>query len=92
MSNDFQGMTLRDYFAAHAPVELGTVLKVYGDENADLFLDNVRASYMAILAMVRYEYADAMLTEREKRRQVEVVAGKECADLIRKRGEDENIH
>lgn len=61
-------MTVRDYLAAHAPVELGTVLKVYGDENADLFLDNVRASYMAILAMVRYEYADAMLTEREKER------------------------
>ena len=73
-------MTVRDYLAAHAPVELGTMLEVYGDENADLFLDNVRASYMAILAMARYEYADAMLTEREKGRQVEVVAGKECAE------------
>lgn len=60
------GMSLRDYFAAHAPVDAKMALAVWGkDANlagppAD---DAARAAFMAVWALLRYEYADAMVAE-----------------------------
>lgn len=64
-----EGMTLRDYLAAHAPVGATMALAVWGKDSqlagppAD---DKARAAFMAVWALLRYEYADAMLAERKE--------------------------
>ena len=52
-----QGMTLRDYFAAHAPF----VPEVWGSKHRLAGLADAQ-----MCAKWNYEYADAMLTERNK--------------------------
>lgn len=65
------GMTLRDYFAAHAPQPSQEAI------NTEIRLDKARNPYnephkprlrdqAEIIAHLRYEYADAMLAERAK--------------------------
>jgi hypothetical protein len=61
-------ISLRDYFAAQAPIDAKMVLAVWGDESlagppSD---DRARASFMAVWALLRYEYADAMLEHRKQ--------------------------
>lgn len=57
------GMSLRDYFAAHAPITL--------DDARDAMESMGRTSYtweelIHTLAQMRFGYADDMLKEREK--------------------------
>jgi hypothetical protein len=54
------GMTLRDYFAAHAPQPPDWWMKCYAADAQDL------ATVASVLAQWRHEYADAMLKERAK--------------------------
>lgn len=56
-----EGMTLRDYFAAHAPISLSDVAQFFGDTSLK------QKSYtdaFAALAAMRDSYADAMMAER----------------------------
>lgn len=68
----FPGMTLRDYFAAHAPVHdlsqmiphhLHDLCRVIG-----IPLDEYKAEvhYLPFIVALRYRWADAMLAERAK--------------------------
>lgn len=63
------GMTLRDYFAAKAPVDFGMVAALWGDDQISLHDDRTRAAFIAVWAMLRYEWADAMLAASEKNEQ-----------------------
>lgn len=54
------GMTLRDYFAAKAPVTFDVVTLAYGGEPS-ITQDVDRAAFFAVWAMLQYEYADAMI-------------------------------
>lgn len=58
------GMTLRDYFAARAPVEYGMVCSTFGETSPNLNNEATRAAIMSVWAFLRYEYADAMMAER----------------------------
>lgn len=60
------GITLRDYFAAHAPVDFQMALQVFGAQDINLTDDETRAAFFAIWAMLRTEYADAMIAARSK--------------------------
>ncbi|WP_404291476.1 hypothetical protein ACD578_05215 [Microvirga sp. RSM25] len=60
------GMTLRDYLAAHAPISFEMAAQVFGD--VPPFNDANRAAFLAVWALVRYEYADQMLRERAEDR------------------------
>lgn len=59
----FTGASKRDYFAASAPVGFGVVLRVWGDPDVNLHDDTTRRAFMSVWAMLRGEYADAMLAE-----------------------------
>lgn len=71
--NSFSGMSLRDYFAAHCPSDLAKVnnwedtVAIAGPqpEEAD-GIEKMVAWNNKIEAFLRYNYADAMLAEREK--------------------------
>ena len=58
------GMSRREYFAAHAPITFEDAVNLI--ETADPNTDKERAIIMAILCLMRFEYADAMLAERNK--------------------------
>ena len=58
-----EGMTLRDYFAAHAPPMPEVYWGKGGLQHAD---DESVACYLAVVALWRYEYADAMIEHRKK--------------------------
>ena len=61
------GMTLRDYFAAHAQVTDRALDNRRDAEQRDSNYDPAKyRSLAAIEATLRYEYADAMLRERSK--------------------------
>jgi len=70
------GMTLRDYFAAHAMAatlqRLGPIVKVVDTGSLALMPDHPAVTeedgrqIRRALAELAYEYADAMLIEREK--------------------------
>ncbi|MBS7703283.1 hypothetical protein [Chelatococcus asaccharovorans] len=57
-----QGMCLRDYYAAHAPVDYLAAMAVHGGR-PNLNNDQERAAFFAVWALMRYEYADAMIAE-----------------------------
>lgn len=59
-------IALRDQFAATAPITLDQVLAVSGDPDADMQGDHTRVAVYALWAIMRYEYADAMMAERRK--------------------------
>lgn len=60
------GMTLRDYFAAHAPVSYEAARHVYGGDG--MWNDDCsRAAFFAVWTMLRYEYADAMIEARDEK-------------------------
>ena len=61
-SEDQSGMTLRDYFAAHAPIGVADANEAFYRTNSR----NPRESEMLdTLAVLRSRYADAMLKARE---------------------------
>ena len=55
-------VNLRDWFAGSAPITIDDAMYVCGD--ISLALDSERAVLLATLALMRYEYADAMLAKR----------------------------
>lgn len=59
------GMTLRDYFAAHAPVDYSMACQAFGS-TPNLNNDQERAAFFAVWAFMRSEYADAMLKARQE--------------------------
>lgn len=63
-SVSFFGMTVRDYFMAHAPFDIGHAAQMLGLDFDQLGTDTNRAMAMGILTLMRREYADAMLKER----------------------------
>jgi len=57
------GMTLRDYYAGKAPIDLDQAARMFNDENGR------KASLLEALqqfAFLSFAYADAMLAERAK--------------------------
>lgn len=58
------GMTVRDYFAAHAPLDMADARnhwhKMHGSGSRQPSMQDI----MATLALLRGEYADAMMAER----------------------------
>ena len=58
------GMTLRDFFAAHAPP---MPLSIWGTTDLNLHTDADCAGYLAVIAMWRYLYADAMIEQRKEK-------------------------
>jgi hypothetical protein len=58
--------TLRDEFALHAPIDFNAALRLWGDADADLVNDANRVTFMMLWAMHRYDYADAMLAQRDE--------------------------
>jgi hypothetical protein len=61
------GMSLLDYYAASAPIPFEMALKAWGDDNIDLVKDSDLKAFYAVWAYLRYEYAAAMMEEREAR-------------------------
>lgn len=61
------GMSLRDWFAATAPVDLRGALLACGftDSQIGLMSGENRAVVFAVMSVMRYEYADAMLSARK---------------------------
>lgn len=58
---------LRDDMAMNAPITFEQALRIWGDDSVDLFSDPTRATFYAVWASLRYEYADAMLEARKAR-------------------------
>ena len=55
----YHGLTKREYFAAHAPIEYEEVARVFGDE---ITTDDLgRAAFFAVRALLAKEYADALI-------------------------------
>jgi hypothetical protein len=58
------GMSVRDYFAAHAPIDLADARnqwhKMHGSGSRQPSMQDI----LALLALLRGEYADAMTAER----------------------------
>lgn len=63
---DYPGMSLRDYFAAHASFTYENAAQVagYGNRLPENAME--RDVVISVLALMNYEYADAMLKERAK--------------------------
>lgn len=59
------GLRRLDYFAAHAPVSYEMALAVYGSSEAPTS-DTERAAFFAVWALLRREYASAMVAEIER--------------------------
>jgi hypothetical protein len=64
----FHGMTLRDYFAAKAPIGVDDALTACGIDvpTIGMLPASERVVVLVALATMRGEYADAMLAERAK--------------------------
>jgi hypothetical protein len=60
------GMSLRQYYAAHAPVSYEMACAAWGDQRPFINDDATRAGFMAVWAMLRFEYAEAMLHEERR--------------------------
>lgn len=58
------GMTVRDYFAAHAPIDMADARthwhKMHGSGSRQPTMQDI----VATIALLRGEYADAMMAER----------------------------
>lgn len=66
-----RGMTLRDWFASQCPLTVQEAWGIWTSRESLPFLRTVasaneRAPFFEYFAMLRFEYADAMLAERAK--------------------------
>jgi hypothetical protein len=63
---DFNGMTLRDYFAAKAPITTEDAMLACGIDASSygMLQRQQRITVLTVLSVMRGEYADAMLVER----------------------------
>lgn len=57
------GLSLRDYFAAHAPIDWHNARAAFDRQP----YNDDRAEFYALWVRLRYEWADAMLAQRERR-------------------------
>jgi hypothetical protein len=67
----FPGMSLRDYFAAHAPQPTDALIMMerQSDRHRNPHNDSRKPKIRTeteIIASLKYEYADAMIAERER--------------------------
>ena len=63
----FGGLTARDYFAAHCPLTVAEAWAMWTNKPLDQArVGTERAAFWQWFAMMRGEYADAMLAERAK--------------------------
>ena len=61
------GMSLRDYFASHAPISLEMAMEMLNVRGAlQICDDDVRANVFEQLAQLRNEFADAMIEARAR--------------------------
>lgn len=62
------GLSVRDYFAAHAPITVDDAMLACGCDAASIGMlpRAQRTIILAALTEMRVDYADAMLAEREK--------------------------
>lgn len=58
---DYAGMSLRDYMAAHSPIDLDFIKEVASQQEQK---KSTIGNLIDALAKARYMYADAMLKER----------------------------
>jgi hypothetical protein len=58
------GMTQLEYYAAHAPIGFNEAVQALGTY-PNLQSDRDRVAFIAVWARLRFEYADAMLRERQ---------------------------
>lgn len=58
------GMTVRDYFAAHAPIDMADARNHWHKMHGNGSRQPDMPAVMATLALLRGEYADAMMAER----------------------------
>lgn len=67
MSRSQDGMTLRDYFAAKAPITVDDAMVAAGADSSCIgtLPRAKRIEVLEVLAAMRLEYADAMLAARE---------------------------
>lgn len=66
--HEAQGMSLRDWFAGQAPVTMQDAALACGWadlRDGSTCSDSNRATIWAVMSMLRYEYADAMLAARK---------------------------
>lgn len=61
-----KGITLRDYFAAQAPITLVEARQIWSETNYQYRQDPTIAQVIDILTEISYAYADAMLKRRAK--------------------------
>lgn len=61
----FVGLTFRDYLAAHAPVTLADAVRQSGFTSLPLSDEECRIVF-AVLALMRRQYADALLQELDR--------------------------
>lgn len=54
------------WFATFAPPMPSSI---WGEDKLRLHADNERAAYLAVVALWRFEYAEAMLAERRNRKE-----------------------
>lgn len=62
------GMTLREYFAAHCPITMREAYETWrhsGNVLYGLSYSTERRGFMEWWAIIRFEYADAMIAARE---------------------------
>lgn len=62
----FCGISKQEFFAAQAPVDFDLVARVWGDPDVNLHDEQTRAAFFGVWAMLRVEYANAMLEETAK--------------------------
>jgi hypothetical protein len=65
-----QGMSLRDYFAAHSPITWEVAAMVYGGRQIvqdRISKDGDRVAIFSVWTLMNYEYADAMIAQREEK-------------------------
>ncbi len=61
-----QGMTLRDYFAAHAPFTMTDVIESFISNSKENQKGPTGREIIDFMVALRFSYADAILAERAK--------------------------
>lgn len=59
-----RGLTKREYFAAHAPIDYDLVVRIFGSQIGHS--DSDRAAWIAVWTSLCFEYADAMIAEADR--------------------------
>lgn len=62
------GMSLRDYYIANNPIDFSIAVRAWGSRDGDVNFtdDQTRAGFFAVWALIRVEFADAMIKARKR--------------------------